>query len=87
MTAVLLLVTALAVAGWLCMSPVRLAGAGAVLLITHPVPTVAFTAVAALGVTVAGVRLVYRSLSEGGWYLVTVQRPAYATSRAGGVAS
>jgi hypothetical protein len=87
MTAVLLLVTALAVAGWLCLSPVRLAGAGAVLLITRPVPTFALTAVAALGVTVAGVRLAYRSLSEGGWYLVTVQRPAYATSRAGGVAS
>ncbi|MEU9872214.1 hypothetical protein AB0C87_30720 [Actinomadura sp. NPDC048021] len=87
MTAVILVLAVLAVAGWLCLSPVRLAVAGAVLLITHPVPTVALTAVAALGVTVAGVRLVYRSLSEGGWYLVTVQRPAYATSRAGGIAS
>lgn len=87
MTAALLLVTVLAVAGWLCLSPVRLAVAGAVLLVAHPVPTFVLTAAAVLGVTVVGVRLAYRSLSEGGWYLVTVQRPAYATSRAGGVAS
>ncbi|MEU4821362.1 hypothetical protein AB0H37_05765 [Actinomadura sp. NPDC023710] len=87
MTVVFLILAVLAVAGLLCLSPVRLASAGAVLLITHPVPTVVLTAVAVLGVTVAGVRLAYRSLSEGGWYLVTVQRPAYATSRAGGVAS
>ena len=87
MTTVLLVVAVLAVAGWLCLSPARLAGAGAVLLITHPLPTFALTAVAALALTVAGGRLVYQSLRDGGWYLVTVQRPAYAVSRAGGVAS
>ncbi|MGI5324075.1 hypothetical protein [Actinomadura nitritigenes] len=88
MTAALLLVmAALAMAGWLCLSPVRLAAAGAALLIVHPAPTLALTAVAVLAVTVAGVRLVSRSLRDGGWYLVTVQRPTYVVSRAGGVAA
>ncbi|CNF02047.1 Uncharacterised protein [Mycobacterium tuberculosis] len=87
MTAAVLALAVLAAACWLCLSPVRLAAAGVVLLITHPVPTFALTSVAALVLTVAGVRLVYRSLSDGGWYLVTVQRPAFAVSRAGGVAS
>ncbi|MFD0904657.1 hypothetical protein [Actinomadura sediminis] len=87
MTAVIVALAVLALAGWLCLSPARLAVVGAALLITHPVPTFVLTAVAVLGVTVACVRLTRRSLSEGGWYLVTVQRPAYAKSRAGGVAS
>jgi hypothetical protein len=87
MTALILALAVLAAGCWLCLSPARLAAAGVALLIVHPVPTFALTAVAVLAVTVAGVRLVARSLREGGWYLVTVQRPAFAVSRAGGVAS
>ncbi|MCP2336975.1 hypothetical protein [Actinomadura rupiterrae] len=88
MTAVLLLLTALtALAGWLCLSPIRLAAAGSVLLFAHPVLTVTLTTVAALALTVAAVRIVHRSLRDGGWHLVTVQRPAFAVSRAGGMAS
>ena len=87
MTALILALAVLAAACWLCLSPLRLAAAGAALLITHPVPTFALTAVAVLAVTVAAGRMAYRSLREGGWYLVTVQRPAFAVSRAGGVAA
>jgi hypothetical protein len=87
MTALFLTLAMLALAGWLCLSPLRLAAVGAVLLIAHPAPTFALTAVAVLAVTVAAVRLVCRSLRDGGWYLVTVQRPAFAVSRAGGVAA
>jgi hypothetical protein len=87
MTAVVLVLAVLAAVCWLCLSPMRLASAGAVLLITHPVPTFVLTTVAVLALAVAAARLAYRSLREGGWSLVTVQRPAYAMSRAGGVAS
>ncbi|MFG1856004.1 hypothetical protein ACGFJT_29520 [Actinomadura geliboluensis] len=87
MTAVVLALAVFAAMCWLCLSPMRLAGAGAVLLITYPVPTFVLTTVAVLALAVGAARLAYRSLREGGWCLVTVQRPAYAMSRAGGVAS
>ncbi|WP_433138979.1 hypothetical protein ACQPZ8_38060 [Actinomadura nitritigenes] len=87
MSALFLFLAVLAAVGWLCLSPLRFAAAGAVLLIVHPVPTFALTAVAVLAVTVAAARMVCRSLRDGGWYLVTVQRPAFAVSRAGGVAA
>ncbi|MFC4910913.1 hypothetical protein [Actinomadura gamaensis] len=87
MIAVLLLLTALtALLGWLCLSPARLAAAGTVLLIAHPVLTVTLTTLAALALTVAAARIVYRSLRDGGWHLVTIQRPAFAVSQAGGMA-
>ncbi|MFG2002120.1 hypothetical protein ACGFNU_23510 [Spirillospora sp. NPDC048911] len=82
MTAVVLL-GVLAAAVWVCASPVRLAVAGAVLMIAHPVPTFAVTAVATVALTMAAVWMAYRSLGEGGWWLITVQRPAFAVSRAG----
>lgn len=87
MTALILALAVLAAVGWLCLSPFRLAAAGAVLLITHPVPAFALTVVAVLAVTVAAGRMACRSLRDGGWYLVTVQRPAFAVSRAGGVSA
>lgn len=83
MTAVLLTLTVLAVACWVCASPVRLAAAGGVLLVTHPAPTAALTAVAAAAVTVAAAVLAYRALRAEGWHLVTVTRPNLAP--AGGV--
>ncbi|WP_412516475.1 hypothetical protein K8Z49_37885 [Actinomadura madurae] len=87
MTALILSLAVLAGLCWLTLSPVRLAGAGVVLLITHPVPTFALTAVVTVALTVAAARMAYRSLREDGWCLVTVQRPAFAVSRAGGVAA
>ncbi|WP_412519725.1 hypothetical protein K8Z49_17210 [Actinomadura madurae] len=87
MTALLLSLAVLAGLCWLSLSPFRLAGAGVVLLITHPVPTFALVTVVAVALTVAAARVAYRSLREDGWYLVTVQRPALAVSRAGGVTS
>ncbi|MFC4906611.1 hypothetical protein [Actinomadura gamaensis] len=88
MTALILIGTALAaLLGWLCSSPIRLAGAGAVLLIAHPVPVFALTVAAVLAVTTVAARMLHRSLREGGWWLVTVERPAFAVSRAAGVAS
>ncbi|KAB2390493.1 hypothetical protein [Actinomadura montaniterrae] len=90
MTALLLVLAVLAgLAGlcWLCLSPVRLAAAGAVLVTAHPVPTLAVTAVVTAVLTVVAGRMAYRSLRDGGWCLVTVQRAAFAVSRAGGVAS
>jgi hypothetical protein len=90
MTALFLVLAVLAgLAGlcWLSLSPLRLTAVGAVLLITHPVPTFALTALAVLALAVAAGRMAYRSLREGGWCLVTVQRAAFAVSRAGGVSS
>lgn len=78
MTAVLLTLAAFAAVCWLCASPVRLAAAGGVLLVTHPAPTAALTAVTAIAVTVAAGRMAYRSLRAEGWHLVTVQRPDFA---------
>ncbi|MFE9100167.1 hypothetical protein [Actinomadura geliboluensis] len=79
MTAVLLTLTVLAAAVcWVCASPVRLAAAGGVLLVTHPAPTVALTAVAAMALTVAAGMLTYRTLRAEGWHLVTVRRPDLA---------
>ena len=84
MTAVLMTLTVLAAAVcWVCASPVRLAVAGGVLLVTHPASTAALTTVAALAVTVAAGRIAYRTLRAEGWHLVTVQRPDFAP--AGGV--
>ncbi|GAA4309876.1 hypothetical protein ACFQY7_55790 [Actinomadura luteofluorescens] len=79
MTAVLLMLSALAaVACWVCASPARLAVAGGVLLVTHPAPTLALTALVVAGLTAASGVLVYRSLRDGGWHLVTVCRPNLA---------
>ncbi|KAB2380655.1 hypothetical protein [Actinomadura montaniterrae] len=88
MTALLLVLAvlaALAGLGWLCLSPVRLGAAGAVLVAAHPAATIAVTAAVTAVLTVAAARMAYRSLREGGWCLVTVQRAAFAVSRAGGV--
>ncbi|MCP9951423.1 hypothetical protein [Actinomadura madurae] len=57
------------------------------LLITHPVPTFALTAVMTVALTVVAGRMAYQSLRADGWCLVTIQRPAFAVSRAGGVAA
>lgn len=87
MTALVLVLAVVAGVRWLFLSPVRLAAAGVVLLLTHPVPTFVFTSVAVLAVTLAAGGVAFRSLRDGGWYLVTVQRAGFAVSRAGGVAS
>lgn len=83
--ALLMLAALLAAVCWLCASPVRLAAAGGVLLVTHPVPTFALTAVAAVAVTVAAVVFTVRTVRAEGWHLVTVQRPNLAPAPAGGV--
>ncbi|WP_433467009.1 hypothetical protein [Spirillospora sp. CA-128828] len=76
MTPVALTLAALtALACWLCSSPVRLTFAAGALLATHPAPTLTLTAVVTAGLTVAAGALVYRSLRDGGWHLVTVYRP------------
>jgi hypothetical protein len=85
MTAVLLTLAALAAVCWVCASPVRLAAAGGVLLLTHPAPTIALTAVAAVAVTAYAGRMAYRSLRAEGWHLVTVQRPDLVPVPVGGV--
>lgn len=72
---------------WVCLSPLRLAVAGVVMLAAYPVPVFVVTAVVAVAVALAAVRLAYRSVCADGWYLVTVHRPGFAQSRAGGVAS
>lgn len=87
MTTVILLLATLTGAGWLLLSPVRLASLGAVLLVTHPVSTFAITTVLTLTLIAIAARIIYRSLHDGGWHLLTVGRPAYAVSRAGGMAS
>ncbi|URN09091.1 hypothetical protein LUW74_40930 [Actinomadura madurae] len=78
MTAVLLTLVALAVLCWLAVSPARLATAGGALLVTHPAPTIALTAITALTLAVAVSVLVYRTLRAADWQLVTVQRPTLA---------
>ncbi|SFP66804.1 hypothetical protein SAMN04489713_11668 [Actinomadura madurae] len=85
MTAVLLTLAALAAFCWVCASPVRLAAAGGVLLVSHPVQTFALTAVAAVALTVAAVVFTVRTVRAEGWHLVTVQRPNLAPVPAGGV--
>jgi hypothetical protein len=80
---VMVLLTAFGAVWWLCLSPARLAGAGAVLLVAHPVPGLAFATVAALAVLVAAALLACRSLAEDGWSLVTIRRPAPAAPVAG----
>ncbi|WP_026415428.1 hypothetical protein [Actinomadura oligospora] len=86
MTIVILLTAVLVAVGWLCLSPVRLAGVGAVLLVTHPMLMFALTALAMLALTAYAARIIYRSLRAGGWHLLTVERPAFAISKAGGMA-
>ncbi|TDB87053.1 hypothetical protein [Actinomadura sp. 7K534] len=83
MTALILAVAVLAALCWLYVSPLRLAAAGGVLAVAHPVPTVALTALAVTAMTVAAAVSVYRTLRAEGWHLVTVQRPPLAP--AGGV--
>lgn len=88
MTAALMTLTILAAAVcWVCASPVRLAVAAGVLLVTHPAPTLVLTAVAAVAVTAAAGRVVYRTLRAEGWHLVTVQRPGLAPAPVGGVSA
>ncbi|TDC72519.1 hypothetical protein E1285_45165 [Actinomadura sp. 7K507] len=87
MTALALTLAALAAMCWLCLSPARLAAAGVALLLAHPAPTMVVTTVVTVALTMFAGRLIYRSLREDGWCLVTVHRPAFAASRAGGVAS
>lgn len=82
MTALLTLAVLAAAVCWLCSSPVRLAAAGGVLLVTHPAPTLALTTLVTVGLAVAGGVLVYRSLRGEGWHLVTVYRPALAPALA-----
>ena len=87
MTALALTLAVFAAVCWLCLSPVRLAVAGVVVLLAHPAPTFVVTVVVGAGLAVFAGRLAYRSLRDGGWWLVSVHRPAFAVSRAGGVAS
>lgn len=87
MTVFLLISAVVAAVCWVCASPVRLVAAGGVLVVTHPVPTFALTAVTSVAVTVAAAVFTVRTVRAEGWHLVAVYRPAFAQSRAGGVAS
>ncbi|NVI93152.1 hypothetical protein [Actinomadura sp. BRA 177] len=84
-TVLLTLAVLAAVVCWVCASPVRLAAAAGVLLVTHPAPTAALTAVTAVAVTGAAGVLAYRLLRAEGWHLVTVQRPNLVPAPVGGV--
>lgn len=87
MSALVLALIVLAAVWWVCASPVRLAAAGGVLLVTYPAPTFALTAVAVVAVTVAAGVFTVRTVRAEGWHLVTVQRPHLTPAPAGGVAS
>jgi hypothetical protein len=79
------LVLALALAGlvaWVFASPARLVMPVGVALAAHPAATVAVTAAVVAVLVTVGTVIVWRSLADSGWSLVTVTRPA-----AGGVAS
>lgn len=85
MTALVLVLAVLAVAWWVCLSPARLATAGAVFMLAFPAPPLAVTVLATIGATAAAVALVHRVVSAEGWHLVTIARPNLAP--VGGVAS